>query len=134
MPRLNNDHYIQRHLLLRQMWLKQEGRFSLLTPTQQWDVHDYYLPSHEFTEAELLVHRRQITLEHPTVPARASKAFKILIDPARSTRTAETVRTAPNGRQIRVRAVVQPEPNFEQLARALLSLAEQLARDEERKR
>jgi hypothetical protein len=54
MPRLTNDRYYQCHQLLRQLWLKHEGRFGLLMPSQQWDVHDYYRPSEEIDQLELI--------------------------------------------------------------------------------
>jgi hypothetical protein len=115
----------------KRSWIQQEGRFGLLRPNQQWDVHDYYKPSHELSEAELLVHRQQISYERPGLPARASRAFKVLIDPSRTTSTAGSVQESTSGRRLTVRAVVRPEPNIEQLARALLNLAEQIA-DQER--
>jgi len=128
MPRLTNDQYIKRHQLLRQLWHKHQARFALLTPTQQWDVHDYYRPTEELTKPELLERRRRISHERPALPHRASKAFKILIGAAPASAT-PTVHTDPRtGRRIQVRAVVRPQIDVDKLASALLMLAEHQAR------
>jgi hypothetical protein len=136
MPRLTNDRYIKRHLLLRQLWLKHQARYALLKPTQQWDVHDYYRPSEELTRAELLEHRRRVSRERPALPQRASKAFKILIGAAPAAPPADTIINAgPRGdRRIRVRAIVRPQIDVEKLASALLMLAELQAREQQKRK
>lgn len=64
MPRLNNQRYYQRHLLLRKIWQQQQPRFALLSHQQQWDIHAYYKPSEQLADAELVKHR-QISAEQP---------------------------------------------------------------------
>ena len=129
MARLTNQEFIKRHRLLRQLWLKHQARFALLKPTQQWDVHDYYRPSEELAEAELLANRRRISQERPALPHRASKAFKILIGLTPAPEPA--VHTDPRtGRRIQVRAVVRPQIDVEKLASALLMLAEHLTQQD----
>jgi hypothetical protein len=128
MPRLNNRTYYDRYLLARDIWHRHQGRYGDLSYQQQRDIHDYYRPSDELAEAELVEHRKQITPERPTLPARASKAFKALVAPDRQ--PGGIVHTISAKRAIRVRAVIQPHPNIKQLARALVSLAEDMARSE----
>lgn len=130
MPRLKKHHYVARHRWLRRLWLEHEARFGVLSPAEQWDVHAYYKPSYDLSESELLKHRRSITSERPTLPARASKVFKVLVDPTADPSRAAMVQTSESGRRIRVTGVVRPEPDLEQLARALLMLAERLTEQE----
>lgn len=128
MPRLTNQQYLHRQQLLRKLWRTHPGRFGLLTPVQQWDLHLYYQLTHELTHTELLEHRRQISRKHPTLPARAGKAFRLVVDGLG--RTSGPTHVVSDGRRIGVRAVVKPEPDVNRLARAVWLLAEYLAAEE----
>lgn len=117
------------------MWQRYPSAFAILTPKAQWEVHDFYQPSKELTKEQLLAHRRQISRERPSLPAAAGKHFDILNDYFRSDR--ELPKTEPSldrsesaqgagNRQVRVRALVRPEPNLKLLASALVDLAIEL--------
>jgi|SRR5579871_6602408 len=127
MPRLNNERYYQRHCWLRQLWLNHERRFSVLRPSEQWDIHAYYRPSEKLTKKELIKHRRKVSKEHPALPHRASKAYMILAGraPAHAPTTIKTGR----GRRITASSVVNPQIG-KRLVRALIALAEQQALEE----
>ena len=127
MPRLNNNTFIKRHLWLRRLWLEHQPRYGVLGPTEQWAIHDYYQPSHELSNTELLAHRAAISKERPALPAQASKAFKVLIDPRTNPNRSATFDTDERGRTLRLTGVVNPEIDVEKLARVLLEMAERLA-------
>jgi hypothetical protein len=138
MPRLTDRHYLKVHKQLKQYWCHLDIVYGYLTSTEQWQLHDYFQPSKDLSETELLQHRRGISNQRPNLPHQAGRALAKL-----QTRAAhhalQRVRLAgqPAGKKtsskrhpgVRVLAVVKPEPDLERLARALwLS-----AMDQERK-
>jgi hypothetical protein len=77
-PRLTNDRYYKEHELLQRLWNSTHALYSILTPTEQWELHDFYLPSEDLTKQQLIVHRRDITKRRPSLPHRAGKHRKKL--------------------------------------------------------
>lgn len=75
MPRLTNDLYYQRHRFLKKAWQDFDSLYAILTVSDQWLVHAYYVPSKNLTPEELLVHREGISKEQPSLPQAASKPF-----------------------------------------------------------
>lgn len=131
MPRLTSNQYYRAHLQLRRIWLTRHGIFAEVTPAEQWQLHDYFKPSHELTKSDLLTHRTHITLKCPHLPQQAGKAYTKLIRAAaawaaRLTATNhQVVRISGRGVQqhIRVGGVVRPEIDAHALARALIEMA-----------
>jgi hypothetical protein len=63
MPRLTNQRYLLIHHQLRQVWIEDRSGFSWLRPAEQWQLHDYFRPSKDLTDAELFAHRAAISQE-----------------------------------------------------------------------
>jgi hypothetical protein len=123
---------IDRHQLLREVWLDDRSRFGGLTVNQEWDLHAYYVPSKELTDGELLQHRSAVTNERPSLPSKASKPYQALM-----AGTAHAVSYGPvitkaklKGYRLVVRGVARPEPDFKKVAQALLELAREQQRRE----
>ena len=130
MPRFTNKEYLQRHEVARRIWQQYRGKFGDLSVNQQWDLHDFYRPSEELTAEALIEHRRRVSRERPSLAALANKAYKILVDPNPPTAVSVTPAAAVGSkRAIRVRAIVRPTPDLRKLARALIELAEEQARE-----
>jgi hypothetical protein len=111
---------------------------------QQRDVHAYYQPTQDLSDAELLIYRRVITKEQPSLPARASKAFSQM---ERSyvwaSKRAEgsdtklrkligemalhTSSSSAGGRHVATAAVVNPNFDTQRLARILVDYARRQA-------
>jgi hypothetical protein len=49
--------------------------FAELSPREQWQLHDFFRPSHESTDLELLAHRHRISAERPSLPHQAGRAL-----------------------------------------------------------
>jgi len=64
------------HHQLRREWLDRHGfAFTMLSPTEQILIHDFYEPSKLFTDYQLRAHRAAITKVRPSLPHQAGKAF-----------------------------------------------------------
>jgi hypothetical protein len=125
-PRLSNKDYLERHVRLKQLWQRHQSAFSVLSYAQQIELHRFFVPGKELTEAQLRAHRTSVTAQEPSLPNRASKLYMRLLS-QRSTGTLVTAKAAAGGhRQIRVRSIARPEPDIRKLARAFVALAEQL--------
>lgn len=130
MPRLTNQAYLQRHQQLRQLWLEAQRHYAQLPLDQQWLLHDYYQPSKPLTNDQLIVHRRSITKDRPSLPNAASKAYQRLLaaplPPPRPLPPQPRPPTRPL--HIRVSAVVRPEPDTHRLALVVMEVAKQMMR------
>lgn len=131
MSRLSNNEYCVQHQFLRWAWLNEQGAYAYLSHNAQRQIHDYYQPSKELTDDELIAHRRQISERQPNLPAAAGKAARQLFYIAKTQRQPPPIpRSHPDPREITVRAVVRPEIDLKQLSRALIELAKHLANQE----
>jgi hypothetical protein len=76
MTRLTHITYTLQHYQLRREWLNRHGfAFTMLSPTEQILIHDFYEPSKPFTDRELKSHREVITRARHSLPHEAGKAF-----------------------------------------------------------
>jgi len=76
MTRLTHTTYKFQHHQLRHEWLDRHGfAFTMLSPTEQILIHDFYEPSRSFTDYQLRAHRAAITKLRPSLPHQAGKAF-----------------------------------------------------------
>lgn len=133
MPRLNNSNYLQRRHQLMRLYGDNAAAFSHLEARAQQDLHVYFQTTNLGTDAELLAERSRLTAEDSSLPQRAGRAYAALTNPDKFRRPAPVHVTA-GGRGIYIRGVMRPEPDVEQLARALLKLADELnKRDREDK-
>src|SRR5665213_1106817 len=89
MPRITNQQYLNRHHILSEIWSRSPKCFGTLPFNRQLDVHLYFAPSKDWSDEDLIAHRRNITIEHPGLAQQASKYGRcvILIDEDRQTRT-----------------------------------------------
>jgi hypothetical protein len=102
------------------MGIQRGGAYSLLSPTDQWAIHNYYMPTIELSDQELREHRISATTIDPTLPQRAGRAHGKL---KRGERSKIDYAVMPNGRTIAIRSVVRPQPNLKLLMRACLEMA-----------
>ena len=131
MPHLDDDTYWERRLLLRSDWAAGGSALSRLTPTKQWALHAFYLPSKPLRRSAVTEHRRRILTRDRDLPRRAGVAFHEFLDAQEAVE--HDIRAAPpvsprrgpargkRGRdEIRLRSLVHPEPDAKLLAQALL--------------
>lgn len=142
MPRLTDATYLKQRRALVDDWIEGGGTFALVTPMEQLTLHEYYCPAEHLTDHEALAHRRHAGHETPSLPQRAGKAYtnrlKVLaINIAQTELAWQRKRRAPVRKkyqrdergEVRVRATMRPQPNYDLLAKALL----EHARDETEK-
>lgn len=122
MPRLSNYDYLLLHAHLHQLWENKRLSFGLITTKDQRYLHDFFRLSEMLTEAELLAHRKAITIERPSLPHQAGRALKHLAKPL-------LLKQPPGNGRIIVHPVVRPHPDVKRLARALQDLARRIAEE-----
>lgn len=123
--------------------------YSELEPHQQMVIHRYYRPTEDLTNQQLREHRFAISLKEPSLPQRAGKAVKIMWDnfhaimklAAKEAEEAERQPQPPleakhkkcsGKRPIRITALVRPDPSLQMMARAVVELAEERARQQQK--
>ena len=137
MPRVTFKQYLEQRAFLRLAWEEFDQLYSLLSTNQQWDLHAYYQPLHDYDTDWLKAHREHAAKTKPTLPAKAGRSF------ARMRRVYETGMavakqqhrsgtSAPRASQkssvlsgnsrVTVRAIARPEPDFDKVAKVLLEL------------
>lgn len=76
MTRLTHTTYRLQHHQLRREWLDRHGfAFTMLSPTEQILIHDFYEPSKSLTDCQLRARRVAITKARPSLPHQAGKAL-----------------------------------------------------------
>lgn len=104
---------------LRDLTLHGGQGFQLISTRDQRYLHDFFRPSEELTETELLAHRREITARRPSLPACAGRALRHFANPKRKPGT-----PMKNGKHLLyVYALARPQIGLDKLARALILLA-----------
>ncbi len=152
MPRLSNQLYYDRHRFLKQAWHEFRELYTLLPVDKQWAVHDYYQPTKDLNQSELLHHRQVITKQRPVLAAKANKSYTVMyrafrvafeyaegdesrfrqaLDQFAQPRSYVTHTYAVGNRQrtSRITATAKPELDAKRYARALLALVEQLGEE-----
>lgn len=132
MPRLAAKDYLRTHDRLRKLWLHDLRLFAELTPTDQWQLHDFFRPDKDWSDLQLLQHRDAVTAERPSLPHQAGRALEkfwtLCVSRAvKQVRTAKApagsaTRVRQEDRQISIKAVARPEIDVEKLARAYIYL------------
>jgi hypothetical protein len=122
--------------------------YGYLSPQEQWQLHDFFQPSHDLSEEQLLAHRVRITAERPALPAQAGRALakidqiaaELAVHQVRAKKRAalqmaggKRTNQRSKDRRIRVLGVVRPEIDTERFARAIIKMAEELAAKEAEK-
>jgi hypothetical protein len=76
MTRLTNTTYLLQHHQLKDEWSSESGgAFIMLSPTEQWALHNYYEFTKRLTDSQLLAHRAAVSKAQPSLPQSAGKAF-----------------------------------------------------------
>lgn len=155
MTRLTSSTYRSHHHKLKRTWfITNPYAFTLLSPTEQMALHDFYVPTKALSDAELKTHRETVSAADPHLPQRAGKAFARIqpfletnLQPSRSSLQATPTRWHPRhltprrrGERkpklsVHVRSLVRPEIDAAKVAKTLLGLASQMeleAEEEER--
>ncbi len=118
--------------------------YSYLSSAEQWHLHDFFQPTKDWTDDDALAHRAEITKERPSLPHQAGRALakideiapRLAITQVRqhhasaSGQPARRSNVRSKERHVTVRAVANPEPDTERLARVVIAMAEHLARQE----
>lgn len=140
MPRLSNADYLQRHYQLRALWLSNDTSvYSQISPNEQWDIHGFFAPSHDWTDEQLIAYRRTVTVEHPSLPHRAGRAVRhleaarqaaedrrqyLLHHPQEPSSQPSPKRRQRRGpRHLVVRGDVRPEIDVKLIAKAVVMMA-----------
>jgi len=134
MPRLTTKQYLRTHDQLRRLWVKNPIVFSHITPTEQWQLHDFFRPDKDWTDLQLLQHRDEVTASRPSLPHQAGRALNRFWDKAaavglkqvRAAKAPAAVaakRVKQQDRHLTVRVVARPEIDTKKLARAYINLA-----------
>lgn len=113
--------------MLRAHWREEVSPFGYLSSTEQWDLHKYFQPSRELSDQTLIAHRKAISAADPSLPQRAGRALKHLehallelaVRQAATAAAPQDTKRKKTG-DVRVRALMLPEPDYRKLARALL--------------
>ncbi|RWZ49542.1 hypothetical protein ELQ90_12280 [Labedella phragmitis] len=147
MPRTSSREHFDRYRLLRDLWLFTPSIYAVLSPTQQWEVHRLYRPSEFMTEEQLPSRMRDVLATEPSLVNRVGKHWHRLnaVYERATTRAggpedwegigralsrskvlgrAAVGGTSRRGKVIRVAPIMRPEPDYERLARGLLSYLE----------
>ena len=74
-PRLSNTQFLQAHRDLQRLWQHDRAAFAELTSAEQWQLHDFFRPSKDLTDEQLLNHRRVISQTRPSLPQQAGRAL-----------------------------------------------------------
>ena len=142
MPRQPDKQYLKIHKRLKRFWFKAQRVYSYLTSNEQWQLHDYYRPSEDLSEDQLITHRAEITKARPALPHQAARALEKL-DAAAANWALKAVRPREpalsparrkgSGRRkhnLVIRSIVRPKIDIKKLSRAIILLAEDMAREE----
>jgi hypothetical protein len=78
MPRVTSSLHYKRHLFLRTAWLNFPKLYALVPLHAQWQIHDFYQPSKELTETELIAHTKDLAKTNPALVHQAGKHVRLL--------------------------------------------------------
>ena len=123
MTRLTHTTYKCQHHQLRREWLDRHGfAFTMLSPTEQILIHDFYEPSKLLTDRQLRAHRAAITRARPSLPHQAGKAF-VRITPFLDVVPAP-LRSPGRGKpySVKVTSLVNPQIDPARLAKILIDI------------
>lgn len=126
MPRLTDHAYLLQRAELHKHWLDEPSRvFFLLSASEQWALHLYYLPSTQLSDQTLLEHRQDISVYDPSLPQRAGRAMARLrlmeqrLELYRKAQKPKRRKGAPYN--VRVLSEVHPEIDVDKFVKILLS-------------
>jgi hypothetical protein len=140
-PRLTNKQFLEEHHRLALAYESEPLIFGSVTPAEQWALHDFFVPTKDLSNDELLAHRKAITKQQSSLPNRAGKAYAFLaseyqrllalVDQLEAEPAVMSVVPAgPLHRQIWVRGALQLEVDAGKIAQVIISLAREQQKGE----
>jgi hypothetical protein len=100
--------------------------FGFLNYQEQRYLHDYFVPSQDLTDVELIEHRAAVTAECSSLPQCAGRALRQLrleLEAPTPVRIPAGSTRSSGKRQVVVRAIARPEINEDRFVQALLKAA-----------
>lgn len=137
MPRLTTLDYLNHRAALRKEWFESNGyAFAFLTPTQQFQLHDYYAFTKELAPLDILEHRERVSADGSSLPQQAGRAFTHIrpfldleiIPQAPSAKTDRKRTWTAGNRRVKVFSLVKPELDPKEIADILVRAALEQAR------
>lgn len=134
MPRLATIDYLRQRAALREEWFVRDAyAFAVLSPTEQFAVHDFYELTKNLSPLELIAHRRDITARRPSLPQRAGRAFarirpflNLPPEPFKAELAESRARTwSAKDRHVYVQSLVKPDLDAAEFAKIIMDLAKQ---------
>ncbi len=133
MPRITNQHYLRTRREVQRLW-QEGGHFANLNAHDQLALHAYFAPSKDLDESGLLALRQAISVEYPSLPSQAGKAWARLqriLDgqelpyPLTRPRRRQPVEVGSRRKahNIIVYGELRPEPDVRRIARAIVTMA-----------
>jgi hypothetical protein len=147
MSRITPSQHYERYQFLRTAWREFNKLYALLSLRQQWQIHEFYQPSKELTQAELTAHIKELHHTNPALVHQAGKHVHLMmrvfrhisselgvpkLEQAHALNTLiqrvnpSPVVTTKNDRRLTIAAVARPTPDMDKLAKALVMLAKQM--------
>lgn len=132
MPRLTTLDYLRNRSALRKEWFENNGyAVVVLSPTEQFLLHDYYAFTKDLSPLEVTEHRKAVTVRRTSLPHQAGKAFariRPFLDRQIINKTAKPVSTGPRkwkskNRRVMVFSQVNPELDPAEFARIIIAAA-----------
>ncbi|MHA3019671.1 hypothetical protein ACXPWS_05300 [Mycobacterium sp. BMJ-28] len=139
MARLTHHTYCAQHRLVREVWLTDRPALTRLLPNEQWDLHDFFAPTYDFSDDELREYRQKITALDPSLPQRAGRALRrleqaVLVQIAEAKLREAQPRPEPGKTKrqsknqiLTVRSLAHKQPDMQRMAKALLGMAREMA-------
>jgi hypothetical protein len=108
------------------------------TPTEQWIIHEYFMPDRDLSDLQLLMHRDAVTTARPSLPHQAGRALSRFwemtarlgmkrVARAKATPPAKHVRQADS--RLIVKPLVRPELAAKEPVRPYVNLARDIAKN-----
>lgn len=132
MPRLTTLDYPNHRAALRKEWFENNGyAFIALTPTQQFQIHDYYAFTKDLAPLDVLEHHRRASASESSLPQQVGRAFTRIrpfldleIIPEVAKPETDRKRTWTVGkRRVKVFSLVKPELDPAQFAQLIIAAA-----------
>jgi len=123
MPRLTNADYLLYRSELFLVW-DDMNVFGRLSAQDQWILHGYFVPTKQISAEEAIAHRKAVSRAIPSLPNRAGKVMR-KVQLLQSIDWIKVARPPQDAgpRHLTLRSIVRPEPDLDQIARSMISLA-----------
>lgn len=148
MAQVDDLSHVGRRDLLVACWNYVPSAIGLLSPKAQWELHRLYVPSRDLTDEEFLAHMKQVLAAEPSLAQRVGKHYKLIFtiykhyaDQFGKTNFAAIhagIRRdyahenwdPSEKHRVMIMPLVNPDIDYDKLARALLDQARREARGE----